>query len=386
MRDRGSRRREPFLVGSVRSRDSASPFSDIRSRLPEAKSCQRRICELAVGLNCAFLHDAARNGVPRERRKNRAQRWQREPTSGHGLEVLTAAEPIADPPPAGRVSLKTLWQGAAVGIFNWECEGDAGLSPERALPWHAIAFARSGSHEFRDARGTFPIDPTQATLFNPDSPYRTRHPIPSEGRRRGWVVSISESLAAEMIRVHDPRAGASSSPRFRVVRAPISGSMHLGFLRLIQALETPDSVDRLEWEADFVGLLDRVVADAHRARPLPPRGPGSRRREAIEFVKEHLSRHFARPVPLVELAHRAGLSPYYLCRSFKAETGTSIHAYRVRLRLRAALDRLADRKGNLAGLALDLGFNDHSHFTAAFRKEFGVPPSHALRLYERAAD
>ena len=299
--------------------------------------------------------------------------------------MLTAAEAIPDPPPVGRVSLKTLWQGAAIGVLNWECEGDGGLSAERALPWHAIAFARSGSHEFRDARGTFPIDPTQATLFNPDSPYQTRHPIPSEGRRRGWVVSISESLAGEMIRVHDPRAGASSSPRFRVVRAPISGSMHLGFLRLIRTLETTDPADRLEWEEDVVDLLDRVVADAHHAPPLPARRPGDRRREAIEFVKEHLSHHFAQPVPLVELAQRAGLSPYYLCRSFKAETGTSIHAYRVRLRLRAALDRLADRKGDLAGLALELGFNDHSHFTAAFRKEFGVPPSHALRAHERSA-
>lgn len=284
------------------------------------------------------------------------------------------------PPRPGRVSLETLWQGPTIGVLNWECEGDGGESAERTLPWHAIALARSGSHELRDGRGTFPIDPTQATLFNPDAPYQIRHPIPAEGKRRGWLISISQELAGEMIRAHDPAAESSSSPRFRVVRAPISGPTHLGLLRLIREIEMRPRIDRLEWESDAVSLLDRAIAAAHDAAPQPARRPGDRRREAIHFVREHLSRHFANPSPLRELARRANLSPYYLCRAFKAETGTSIHAYLVRLRLRAAIDRLADRKGDLAGLAHELGFNDHSHFTAAFRREFGVSPSAALRM------
>ena len=32
------------------------------------------------------------------------------------------------------------------------------------------------------------------------------------------------------------------------------------------------------------------------------------------------------------------------------------------------------------GLALDLGFSDHSHFTNAFREEFGAPPSAFRRV------
>lgn len=57
--------------------------------------------------------------------------------------------------------------------------------------------------------------------------------------------------------------------------------------------------------------------------------------------------------------------------------GTTIHDYLRRQRLRAALEPLAETSTDLARLALDLGFSSHSHFTGAFRREFGRTPSPA---------
>ncbi|NIP90808.1 MAG: AraC family transcriptional regulator, partial [Gammaproteobacteria bacterium] len=48
--------------------------------------------------------------------------------------------------------------------------------------------------------------------------------------------------------------------------------------------------------------------------------------------------------------------------------------YQMRLRLARSLVRLESCE-ELTDLALDLGFSSHSHFTAAFRAAFGVPPS-----------
>jgi AraC-like DNA-binding protein len=49
--------------------------------------------------------------------------------------------------------------------------------------------------------------------------------------------------------------------------------------------------------------------------------------------------------------------------------------YRQALRLRTALERLPLSAGELTTLALELGFSSHSHFTASFTREYGVPPS-----------
>jgi hypothetical protein len=64
----------------------------------------------------------------------------------------------------------------------------------------------------------------------------------------------------------------------------------------------------------------------------------------------------------------------------KRETGVTLHGYVAGLRLRAALEELAKGCPDLGLLALELGFSSHSHFSAAFRQEFGRPPSAARRL------
>ena len=73
-----------------------------------------------------------------------------------------------------------------------------------------------------------------------------------------------------------------------------------------------------------------------------------------------------------------GTSPFHLARVFRRESGLTIHAYVHQLRLRTALERVMDRE-DLSRVAVDLGYATHSHFTASFRRSFGVPPS-SLRL------
>jgi AraC family transcriptional regulator len=72
-----------------------------------------------------------------------------------------------------------------------------------------------------------------------------------------------------------------------------------------------------------------------------------------------------------------GISPYHLARSFRAATGWSLHGYRTSLRLRAVMDVLVDPTTDLAALARETGFANHSHLTTAFHRQFGLTPSAA---------
>jgi AraC-like DNA-binding protein len=66
------------------------------------------------------------------------------------------------------------------------------------------------------------------------------------------------------------------------------------------------------------------------------------------------------------------------------ETGSSIHQYRLQLRLGIALERLAGGEVDLARLAVDLGFAHHSHFSACFRRVYGYTPGQARSTLTRA--
>ena len=81
---------------------------------------------------------------------------------------------------------------------------------------------------------------------------------------------------------------------------------------------------------------------------------------------------------LRDLASLIGVSPHHLSRVFRTVTGTTIARHRMRLRARAALERLAGGDTDLAGVAYATGFADQSHLTRVLKAETGTTPA-ALR-------
>lgn len=104
--------------------------------------------------------------------------------------------------------------------------------------------------------------------------------------------------------------------------------------------------------------------------------PGSES-AAVRCVRELLVRDPGAPLSLHELAEHARCSGFHLARGFRGSTGLSLHAYRLRLRLAAALARLEQGERDLAGLAHDLGFSSQSHLGAVFRRAVGIAPGAA---------
>jgi AraC family transcriptional regulator len=126
-------------------------------------------------------------------------------------------------------------------------------------------------------------------------------------------------------------------------------------------------------------LASRLVLSAlsPRAASTPPARArtSTDRRELAEAAKSEIAADVSRRHSLGELARTLHTSPFHLARVFRAQTGFTVAGYRQALRLRAAVERLPLNDGDLSTLALELGFSSHSHFTASFTREFGLPPS-----------
>ncbi|HPU50795.1 MAG TPA: helix-turn-helix transcriptional regulator [Burkholderiaceae bacterium] len=83
---------------------------------------------------------------------------------------------------------------------------------------------------------------------------------------------------------------------------------------------------------------------------------------------------------LDDWAHGAGACGRTLARLFVKETGLGFAEWRQQARLLAAMARLAAGQP-ITRIALDLGYDSPSAFTAMFRRALGTPPS---RYLERA--
>ena len=81
---------------------------------------------------------------------------------------------------------------------------------------------------------------------------------------------------------------------------------------------------------------------------------------------------------LDDWADRSGLSRRTLTRLFRRETGQSFSAWRQRVRLLESRARLGAGE-SVTSVALDVGYDSPSAFTAMFRRELGAAPRRYLR-------
>lgn len=220
--------------------------------------------------------------------------------------------------------------------------------------------------------------PNHAVLYNADQAYR-RELHSAHGDDSVFIELPERSLerlAAE------GAAAVDASTRIRVTHVPTDRRTYLLQHLLVRHLRgRPADLLRAEELASRLAL-------AALAAPVGSRQAARRRtveahRELAEAAKAELAADPAATITLDRFAARLHTSPFHLARVFRAETGFTLAGYRHALRLRAALERLPLNDGDLTSLALELGFASHSHFTASFSREFGVPPS-AVRSARRA--
>ena len=92
-------------------------------------------------------------------------------------------------------------------------------------------------------------------------------------------------------------------------------------------------------------------------------------RRVLSYINENLGRELR----VEQLAEQAYLSKYHFMRLFKAQTGSSVHAYVRQKRLLHAARLI--REGMTVGkAAAESGFGDYSAFHRAFRESFGISP------------
>jgi AraC family transcriptional regulator len=239
-----------------------------------------------------------------------------------------------------------------------------------------FVFPRTSVVIAHDTGAPFLCDATIATLYNRGQRYERRSVSP-EGDRCDWF-GVTDDLAREVARSLDITIDDAPRP-IRYARAPVPVALYRRQRRFFVAVRDREVVDPLAIEETTISLLRAVLASAYAdACRLERPDQRSARAELVAAAREMIARDFATPLTLSSLAIRLGCSPFHLCRAFSGETGTTLHAYQTDLRLRATLEGV-EAGGRLTDVALEAGFSSHSHFTQAFRRAFGVPPSAVFR-------
>jgi AraC-like DNA-binding protein len=247
------------------------------------------------------------------------------------------------------VSVGTFW--CAPDDVRWSLENFVGDVAHIVFPTMPV-WIGTQDHELGLA------GPNHAVFFNAGDVFRRRS-FQGHGDRNDFMVVADDTLEEWLRHARFPDQMGKLLPRPYLTMRAITRALREG-------------ADGLTIEEALLRLGHATVAGAFA---LAPPGRRGRRSPSVEDTKALLSARYTEHLTLEELGRAVNVSPFHLARSFRRQTGYTLHEYRTHLRLRAALERLGAGDEDLAVIARAVGFSSHSHLTASFRRAFGVPPS-----------
>ena len=236
-----------------------------------------------------------------------------------------------------------------------------------------LVFPRTSVTITHEGKEPVVADPNTVMFYNDEQVY-WRGKLSDKGDLCEWF-NYDPGLVTDAVRAFDPSVDDHPTTPFSSSHGPGDTASYL-LQRLVVNQILAHKHDRLLIEEMSLYILKRIIENYYSQRGIRPAArKASAEREIVEAVQRYLATHFEHNPSLEQIAAELHYSPFHLCRLFRKHTGQSIHKYLHHLRLCASLDHVTQAGTDLSSLALKLGFANHSHFTEAFRKTFGTPPS-----------
>ncbi len=163
---------------------------------------------------------------------------------------------------------------------------------------------------------------------------------------------------------------------FVVTAAMVTRFCTEGGMAMEEAFNLSDAyiqkMDRCTNLAEIVMLHDRMSLDfAGRMRSLKKHAASSKQvAEAIDYIYVHIMDR----ITINDLAGAICISPTYLSRIFKQETGVSVSEYIRQRKIDLAKNLLRFSSYDLVDIANMLSYSSQSHFIQQFHSQVGMTP------------
>lgn len=223
--------------------------------------------------------------------------------------------------------------------------------------------------------------PNRVMFYNHGQEYR-RDRLSPQGDQSHWFA-FAETVVRDVLLTEPGGKPARGSKPFLYTHGPVDAACYARQRQLVAYLYRCPQPDSLLVEETALSMLGAVLDNAgcawHGACATHSVNRNRPDLTTAAVIEQILAVRFREGITLQAIAAEIHYSPFHLSRVFHQQTGKTIHQYLNQLRLRTAFDEILCGQTDLTQLALDLGFSSHSHFTQAFRRTFGKPPSQVIQ-------
>ena len=143
------------------------------------------------------------------------------------------------------------------------------------------------------------------------------------------------------------------------------------FERLVSHFRAPyDDAVWLAIQSEALGILAAISLTPASMESIP------QQTLVIQKIMARMDASLERPFELGEYAEQAGYHPSHFIRLFRQVTGDSPGAYFSKRKMQRACELLSHPGTSVHEVSLQLGFANPYYFSNAFKKVFGLAPSH----------
>jgi len=263
-------------------------------------------------------------------------------------------------------------------------ESNVGNIPLQRLTEVVIAFSVEGQIESYYEGFKEPITSTSHTSTFLYTPFDNQHCIPAGQRFDSFILGIEINFFHALL--NDAQSpwmeklirNMEKQIPFSVVHPtlPISNPNQV-LIQQIRAQQPFNNLRKLYLQSKVSELLFSYFNEIeNRSTPTQLNGIKPADVDKLYGLKQYLEHSFLEEHSLEGLARQCGLNLFKLKQGFKAVHGTSVFDFIRQRRMEHAAALLRDTSLNVGEVALQVGYSHLNHFSAAFKKHFGLSPKH----------
>lgn len=265
-------------------------------------------------------------------------------------------------------------------LFTWTGTRESGKDEE----YHShdiveMAFVMSGTGRYRADGEVFPIREGDLLIFNPGVKHQALYCPDAEVHATEFFVGFSD------VQFQGIPVNTMPLPDGAIL-LHTKGELRRKLYRIITSMQEEKAVYRQGRYFMMKAYLMQMILLVIREQCEPVELSKGRAFESVskkyvvEQIISYFEEHYSEKISLDQIAENMYLSPFYISKIFKSETGETPIRHLIDIRLEKAMELLeAGWQGSIQEVAAKVGYDDAYHFSKLFKKRFSMSPSQARK-------
>lgn len=264
-------------------------------------------------------------------------------------------------------------------LFTWKGTRKKGKDLYHSHDHLEMAFVLSGCGRYRIEDQIYDVQEGDLLIFNPGVRHQAVIDPDNEQPSTEFFVGFSDIQIQDLPNNHFPIPNGE-------YMIHTTGELRQKLFRICSSMEAENAVCRqgryFMLKSYLVQMLLLVIRE--QCEPMVLSGgyafESVNKKYVVEQIVNYFEDHYNEKISLDHIAENMYLSPFYISKIFKSETGDTPIRHLINIRLEKAKEMLEAGQGaSIQEVAASVGYDDAYHFSKLFKKRFGISPSQAKK-------